>query len=304
MTITSPTKVRWSTTTTASIENNIIMNERKNTLSVNNSNNNKLIVTEFIEKTSESSTRADQFLRFVATMSEGALKILNEPNAGGNSLCSEVLSFEFMRRMYNAELEKTEMEIVYHSDSSKKVDYSMKIFGERMGVSVTRCFHYVDDELFTHKEVIRLLEKKLEGLTVATQNVIRRDRWEKQLLHIWVKSTQVANLITEVYENLASHLKKDSIVLLTIAPTISCIFDETANDQEQVFKSLGIKKPVYVHEYEDIAYGLEDFGSSMDQVMNVDIDTLMNGCEYDADMFSALENDELPAEDLVDFFSM
>jgi len=237
-------------------------------------------------------------------MSEGGLRIFQTANAGGNSIFSEVLSFEFMQCMYDAKLDKTEMEIVYQSDCSKKVDYSMCINGERIGVSVTRAFHFVDDYLFTHKQVIRLLEKKLEGLKVATNNVIRRDRWQKQILHIWVKSEHVANMINEVYDNLAINLRKDAIVLLTVAPTITCVFDETAGDQEKVFRELGISKPVYVHEYEDVAFGVEDFGSFDHPSMEIDIDALMNGYDCNSMVFDDEDTGNLPSEDLVDFYAL
>jgi hypothetical protein len=47
-------------------------------------------------------------------LSEGSLKILRCPNAGGNSIYSEVLSFELMCQLFQATLQRTEMEIQYY----------------------------------------------------------------------------------------------------------------------------------------------------------------------------------------------
>lgn len=259
--------------------------------------NNQGIVTNHLSDDQEHESRAEQFLHLTSELSEGGERVLREPNAGGNSLLSEVLSFELMHVKYGATLEKTEMEINYHSDT-KKVDYSMQVGGRKYGVSVTRAFHFVDDNLFTPKDVFRILEKKLEGLPIASKNVVRKDRWDTQVLHVWVRSFNVARLIQEVYPTFPEDLRRNTIVMLTTAPTVHCVFDELSGDIDEIFTARGIPKPVYIRTYEDDVFCDEDF-CGMDQV-EMDLEELMNN-EFAFDS----EDDGMGAdENLVDFYSL
>lgn len=57
-----------------------------------------------------------------------AKAICDSPNAGGGSENSEAMSFEVLRRCFNAKLVKTEMEIEYEWSTSKKVTVSPTSF--------------------------------------------------------------------------------------------------------------------------------------------------------------------------------
>jgi len=99
---------------------------------------------------------------------DGARRIMDEPNAGGNSVWSEVLSLEVLYRMFGAKLVKTEMEIRYAPAGSKKTDYSCVIAGQKLGVSVTRAYKYRG--VYTNEDAALLLHKKLYGVLASSQN--------------------------------------------------------------------------------------------------------------------------------------
>jgi len=144
--------------------------------------------------------------------SPDALKILHLPNAGGNSLESEVLSFEVLHRCFGAKLLKTEMEIEYCPESSKKTDYSVTLHGHHIGVSVTRAMKF--NGVFTAQDARWLLEKKLQGIIVSSENVL--DGWEKQILHVWTTHDYIADIIKTEFDKISDSLRKDTVVVLTI----------------------------------------------------------------------------------------
>ena len=224
-------------------------------------------------------SNSEQFLRLIRNLSDGGLKILREPNAGGNSLFSEVLSFEVMNRFFGAKLDKTEMEIQYYPTNSKKVDYSVSINGEKVGVSVTRAFHYVNDALFTERDAHRLLTKKLDGLNIATSNVSKEDRWTKQILHIWVKSLSVAQTLYEQYLQLPDEVRQNTVVLVTMSSQYDCVFTERSSDVKEVFEALDLGEPVVMpdDDEDDADATPEDSGIvDLSYLDNLDFDQMMD----------------------------
>jgi hypothetical protein len=175
-------------------------------------------------------TRMRTFKHFEKmTLTEGSKKMLDIPNAGGNSVISEVLSNEFLNLVFNGELLKTEMEISYFPIGSKITDYSMIIFGKAIGVSVTRAMHFKGDEFFTEQHATHLLKKKLNGIYWSSRNVVRKDKWEKQILHVWCTSMSVAKKVKSAYRKLNSSIRGNSIIILTIVANAPYIFSENAN---------------------------------------------------------------------------
>lgn len=76
-------------------------------------------------------------------LSSGAQRILNTPNAGGNSVASEVMSFELLATMYNAALLRTEMEVDYVFWGCSITDFSVRVLNQyTLGVSVARAMKY------------------------------------------------------------------------------------------------------------------------------------------------------------------
>jgi hypothetical protein len=142
------------------------------------------------------------------------------PNAGGNSVKSEVLSYEMLQKCFNAKLDKTEMEIEYFPHGGSITDYTCRMFGFKLGVSVTRAMKYRGN--FTMEDADYLLYKKLNGVENSTRNTL--DKWHKQVLHIWATSFSVAKAIIRSYFLLPKYMKSNTVVLLTVAKNNKEIF--------------------------------------------------------------------------------
>lgn len=165
---------------------------------------------------------AVDFERFRAGMSSGGKKMLECENAGGSSEMSECASFELLHFLFGARLRATEMEIRY-DEQGKITDYSVDLYGVRIGVSVTRAMTY--RRAFTHDDAVRLLEKKLFGVVASTKNVSEADRWRKQILHIQCQDEGVADTLRSVYaRDIAEELKSDTTVLVTVVAGKEWIF--------------------------------------------------------------------------------
>jgi hypothetical protein len=170
-------------------------------------------------------------------LSAGAQRILNTPNAGGNSVASEVMSFELLATMYNASLLRTEMEVDYVFCGCSITDYSVKVLGQyTLGVSVARAMKYngVFDRFvwllltFLHRiwltsprlcreDAARLLGKKLRGVIASTENACGKDRWSKQILHIWAEKKYVADVVYDVYQTeIDEALRANTLVIVTV----------------------------------------------------------------------------------------
>lgn len=151
----------------------------------------------------------------VDNLAEGSRKIQADPNAGGNSVWSEVLSFEVLHRLFNCQLLKTEMELVYFPYGSKITDYSVEVGGENIGVSVTRAMEYKTK--FTLRSAQELLEKKLSGVLASSKAVLKPMRWKKQILHAWVQNAEILKLLQLAYDTLPEPLRADTLVICTLA---------------------------------------------------------------------------------------
>lgn len=149
--------------------------------------------------------------------SKDALRILNEPNAGGTSENSEAMSMEVLGRVFGARLCHTEMTLRYWPEGSKKTDYSVSLpDGQVMAVSVTRAADYRGPGTFTEESASYLLRKKLQGVIESNRNVIKEMRWKKQILHVWVPSQRIAKMLQRAYRRLRSSVKANTIVLVTL----------------------------------------------------------------------------------------
>eukprot|EP01098_Paradermamoeba_levis_P005469 TRINITY_DN229_c0_g1_i2.p1 TRINITY_DN229_c0_g1~~TRINITY_DN229_c0_g1_i2.p1 ORF type:complete len:341 (-),score=117.04 TRINITY_DN229_c0_g1_i2:123-1145(-) len=146
-------------------------------------------------------------------LSPSSKRLALDPNAGGNSVWSEVYSFEVLQRAFGAELVKTEMEIEYWPEGSKKTDYICKIGGQLVGVSVTRAMKFKGE--FTEEDAMKLLTKKLFGIQQSTQNVSREYNWKKQILHTWSQNAQTTKLLIEQFEKLDEALKSNTVLFIT-----------------------------------------------------------------------------------------
>lgn len=130
-----------------------------------------------------------------------ARKSIEIDNAGGQSEISELYSIDYFVRTYNADEFIFEEEVKYWIQY-KMVDFICTINEERVGVSVARAMGYPTPDRFTLDNARRLLLKKLTGLIVARNSVIKSQSFFKSVLHIWCQSSHIAMLLHEAFENL------------------------------------------------------------------------------------------------------
>jgi hypothetical protein len=174
------------------------------------------MITNFFELSSG-------YTKEMITLCSGAQKVLNTPNAGGNSIWSETISFEVLASLCRAVLHKTEMEIEY-MPGSKITDYSVKVFDKDIGVSVTRAMKFSKKgELFTEEDAMKLLSKKLHGVNESTKGVVSQT-WEKQILHIWTQQEYMSDILWNTYEKMSEEIKSNTLVVTTVCKNAEWLF--------------------------------------------------------------------------------
>eukprot|EP01156_Anaeramoeba_ignava_P006902 Anaeramoba_ignava/a349955_261.p1 GENE.a349955_261~~a349955_261.p1 ORF type:complete len:218 (-),score=70.57 a349955_261:134-787(-) len=202
--------------------------------SINNNNSNKITEIDFIIKTPKNF--ANQFETLFKTKSKnqlfqttlysnysfakfklnsGTYQIQNSPNAGGNSILSESMSFEILHRLFQAKLLFTEMEIEYKKTqkTSPMTDFIIEINKQIIGVSVTRAFQFKGK--FKRKHAKRILQKKLKSVSRSTFN-IKNPGFNRQILHIWTPKKKISKILENVYfEEIDEQTKSNTIVIIT-----------------------------------------------------------------------------------------
>jgi hypothetical protein len=165
---------------------------------------------------------------------EYARKLYMEPNAGGKSMNSEAFSINILNELYDVDCILTEMEVEYIWFNYKKCDYICKIYGQQVGVSVTRAMSYPDPSYFTSDDADKLLKKKMSGLMVARDGVIDKYNFDKCILHIWCESQGIADIIKKQYDLLDTETKDDIIILLTVTKPFSSPFIYYDTDSQTI----------------------------------------------------------------------
>lgn len=148
-------------------------------------------------------------------LSMGGQEIIEDGNAGGSSLLSEVFAYEVLYRCEDAVLLKTETEVAYTNPMGKITDLLVEIDGEKVGVSVVRAFAFPFEDLYPIEEATRILDKKLSDIGESTANVAAEDRWSKQILSVIAYKQQHADQIRAAYDQLDASLKADTILYVT-----------------------------------------------------------------------------------------
>ncbi len=161
--------------------------------------------------------------------SSDAKKMIDLPNAGGTSVFSEALSLEILQRAFNAKLEKTEMEIEYWPHGSKITDYSCKLWDQVIGVSVTRAFKHSGE--YDRDDAQKLLHKKLFGVLMSTQNVLKQHAWKKQILHAVCPSQDVADLMQEEFCKFPAKMIHNTVLLLSVCSNAEWIFKSNYKEE-------------------------------------------------------------------------
>lgn len=147
-------------------------------------------------------------------LTPGARKVLNDPNAGGSSIYSEVFSFEVLARCEGATLLKTETEIQYVANPASITDLLIEVDGVKLGVSVTRAYRGMTGKP-DPDDAVRLLTKKLEDILDSTRDVLEEDQWAKQILHVMAYTPEFADTFETAYQGISDELKADTIVIIT-----------------------------------------------------------------------------------------
>jgi len=153
---------------------------------------------------------------------DGSSRILRLPNAGGNSIWSEIVSFEVLSSMFNAKLLRTEMELEYWPLGCKITDYSVEMLGQIIGVSVTRAIKFAGT--FTAEDANVLLRKKLDGINVSSRCVVPEQSWSKQMLFVWATDERVADIIMNQFAQVEDELKSNTFVFVCTSKNAGWIY--------------------------------------------------------------------------------
>jgi len=126
----------------------------------------------------------------------------------------------------------------------KKTDYLCSIYGRRYGVSVTRAMKF--SGLFTNEDAKFLLKKKLFGIIMSTQNVVKSDSWEKQILHIWCEHRYVAEIIHYEFSQISEDFRSNTLIITTISKHADWIYSSNPFQDDSYFdQSSKLKLPIH-----------------------------------------------------------
>ena len=150
-------------------------------------------------------------------LSAGGQKIFADGNLGGSSVHSEIFAHEVLHRCELAKLIKSESKIIYKDKGGKKTDLLLQIDARKIGVSVTRAYHYPPTTPFTEAEAKTLLDKKLADLPRSKTNAAAGDAWSRSVLHILAYDKQYADAVQDAWQkSVSAAIKADAIVVVTV----------------------------------------------------------------------------------------
>jgi hypothetical protein len=150
-----------------------------------------------------------------AVLTEGGAEIYAEGTLGGSSVLSEVFAFEVLSRCDDAALLKSETEISYTDEGGKKTDMLVQIAGEKVGVSVTRAYHYPPTEPMSDEDAQILMLGKLVDVSASADNAAAADAWSRSVLHVMVWDEDTAQTVRSAYDSLESATIAETILVLT-----------------------------------------------------------------------------------------
>jgi hypothetical protein len=170
------------------------------------------------------------------SLSHGANKIMEEPNAGGSSVNSEALSMEILASLSRAQLLLSEMEVQYETPQCSIADFVVSIAGRRIGVSVTRAMRYHGGpSAYTMDDARVILIKKLRGMVDAGFCVSSEHSWEMAILHVFAQTDSVADTLKKVlFTEMPPELWQNTLVLCTVCTSAmsSIVFKNVKNWDE------------------------------------------------------------------------
>ena len=128
-----------------------------------------------------------------------ATRTLITDNAGGASEYSEAMSMHYLENVYSGTDFILETEVKYWSEF-KMVDFICTIYGQRIGVSVTRAMGFPCSSRFTEEDGRHLLSKKINDIIVACDLVITCHSFAKSILHVWCQNQRIADIMKKLYK--------------------------------------------------------------------------------------------------------
>ena len=159
-------------------------------------------------------------------LSHDASRSLITDNAGGNSDYSEAISMHYFEHVFEGSEFILENEVEYWKEY-KMVDFICSIKDQRVGISVTRAMSFPDSYTFDRDDGVELIHRKLSGLIVACDLVIKKHSFTKSILHIWCQNQRIADIMKDVYEQ---ELEIDSLGLKVLCDVIVII--TVCNDRD------------------------------------------------------------------------
>lgn len=151
-----------------------------------------------------------------AQLTAGAQEILEEGTAGGSSEVSEAFAMEVLARCEGASLLFSETEIEYDPADSDKTDMIVSIDAMRVGVSVTRAFHYPLETDYELADAERVIGGKLTSIPESTANVVAAQAWGKQILAVLAFSDQAESIIDEFRASADAATLGDTILYVIV----------------------------------------------------------------------------------------
>jgi hypothetical protein len=151
-----------------------------------------------------------------AKLSAGGQAILAVGNLNAGSLHSEICAYEVLYRCELAKLLETEKTVDYYDANGKRTDLLTEIDARKVGVSVTRAYHYPPTNPYTEAEAKVLLEKKLADLPLSQANAKPVDAWSRSILQIVAYNSQYADAVQSAWTQVSPAIKGDAIVILTV----------------------------------------------------------------------------------------
>lgn len=152
-----------------------------------------------------------------ARLSEGGREMIDDGNAGGSSLYSEVFSYELLHRCEGARLLKTETEILYDPPQGRITDVLVEIDGLKIGVSVTRAVAFPFDDPYPPERARTLMEEKLSGILESTAHVAPADAWRKQILYVIAYAEGHVAVLEAALAGIDPAVRADTVVMITVS---------------------------------------------------------------------------------------
>lgn len=150
-------------------------------------------------------------------LSEGGREMIDDGNAGGSSLYSEVFSFELLHRCEGARLLKTETEILYDPPQGRITDVLVEIDGLKIGVSVTRAVAFPFDDPYPPERARTLMAEKLSGILESTAHVAPADAWRKQILYVIAYAEGHVAVLEAALATIDPAVRADTVVMITVS---------------------------------------------------------------------------------------